>query len=214
MKERLLKRVPFAARVAVCLLLIGLLLPAALCVSAQQDPREAAIVADLAGGTDIAVILRNATAAGLSVDRAVEVLVAGGADTGRVVYAAIIAGFTASDVVKGATNAIEGMGLTDAARLTQLAMIVSAAQQAGATVEQVNIWLSNAGVPPAVIASANTLAATTPAPVYGYTAPAGSTPPPTAGIGGAFGSATAGGGLIGGSGIGQPPTGTASRTQP
>ena len=103
-------KMPFAARVAACLILIGVLLPATLCVAAQQAPREAAIAADLAGGIDIAVIIQNAVAAGLSVDRAVEVLVTAGADPGRVVYVAITANFSASDVVRGAANAVERMG--------------------------------------------------------------------------------------------------------
>ena len=207
------KRMPFAARIAACLLMIGVLLPATLCVAAQQDPREAAIVADLAGGTDIAVIIQNAVAAGLSVERAVDVLVTAGADPGRVVSAAITAGFSASEVVRGAADAVQRMGLSDAALLTQMATIVSAARQAGASETAVNTGLSNAGVSPLMIANANARAASMPPPVYGYTAPPGFTRPPTAGTGGAFGRG-AGGGLIGGSGLGKPPTTPASPTHP
>lgn len=167
-------------------------------------------------------------AAGLSVCRDVEVLVTAGADPGRVVYVAIT-DFCASEVVPGtanavnficapevvrcAANAVERIGLSDAALLTQMATIVSAARQAGASETAVNTGLSNAGVPPAVIASANTRAASSTPPVYGYTAPPGSTPPPTAGIGGAFGRG-GGGGLIGGASIGKPPTTPASPTKP
>lgn len=202
------KRMPFAARVAACLILIGVLLPAALCVAAQQDPREAAIAADFAAGTNITVIIQNAVAAGLSVERAVQVLVAAGANAGSVVYAAITAGYSASDVVKGAANAVEGMGLSDSALLTQMATIISGATQAGATPAQVNTGLSNAGVPPTVIAGANSLAGSPGQPVYGYTAPPGGTPPTGGGpLGG-------GGGLIGGSGLGKPPTQPASPIVP
>jgi len=192
------KRMPVAARVAACLLLIGVLLPATLCVAAQQDPREAAIVADLAVGTDIAVIIQNAVAAGLTVARAVEVLVTAGADSGRIVYMAITAHFLASDVVCGAANAVQKMGLSDAALLTQLATIGSVARQAGASQTEVNTGFTCGGISPPVIAS-----------VYGYTAPPGYTVPLTAGIGGG-----AGGSLIGGSGIGKPPTTPASPTVP
>ncbi len=203
------KRMPVAARVAACLLMIGVLLPAALCVAAQQDPREAAIAADLAAGTDIAVIIRNAVAAGLSVERAVGALVTAGADPGRVAYVAITANFPASDVVRGASNAVQRMGLSDAAVLTQITTIVSAATTAGAAPSQVNSGLSNAGVPPAVIANANARAAS--APVYGYTAPTAPAPATSTVIGAAVGGG--GGGAIGGSGVGAPPT-SASRTQP
>lgn len=207
------KRMPFAARVAACLLLIGVLLPAALCVAAQQDPREAAIVADLAAGIDIAVIIQNAVAAGLTVSRAVEVLVTAGADTGRVVYMAITAQFLASDVVCGAANAVRRMGPSDAALLTQLATMVSVARQAGASETEVNTGLTCGSISPAVIANANARAAASPAPVFGYTAPAAPPPATTTVIGTAVGGGGAGGGAIGGSGIGAPPT-SASGTKP
>lgn len=208
------KRMPVAARIAGCLLLIGVFLPAALCVAAEQDPREAAIIADLAGGTDIAVIIQNAVAAGLTVVRAVEVLVtANSADSGRVVYMAITAHFLASDVVCGAANAVQRMNPSDAALLTQLAMVGSVARQADASQTEVNTGLTCGSISPAVIANANALAAASPPPVYGYTVPPGFTRPPTAGIGGVFGRG-AGGGLIGGSGLGKPPTTPASPTHP
>jgi hypothetical protein len=202
------KRMPFAAWTLVCLILIGVLLPATLCVADQQDPRETAIAADLAAGTDIEVIIQNAVTAGLSVDRAVAAIINAGADPGRVVYAAIIANFAASDVVKGAAAAVAQMGVSDAPSMTRhMAAIIQAATQAGATTSQVNGGLSNAGIPANVIANANSMAASSTPPVYGYTAPPGS-PPPTG-----EGTLGGGGGLIGGSGVGAPPS-SASGTRP
>jgi hypothetical protein len=189
--------------IAACFLAITLLLPPTFCFAAPTDPREAAIVADLASGKDIAVIIQNAVAAGITADKAVTVLVAAGADAGRVVYGAISAGFPATDVVHGAAAAASGLGLSEAALLTQVTMIISSATQAGANPTQVNSGLSNAGIPATMIANANTLVASAPAPVYGYSSPT-PTPPPAAGIGALAGGS--GGGMIGGSGIGAPPT--------
>jgi hypothetical protein len=206
------KRMAIAARVAACLLLIGVLVAPPLSAATEDETRIAAITAALAAGTDIAVIIQNAVAAGMALDRAVEVIVGAGVDPGRVVYAAITAGFSASEVVRGAANGVEGRGLTDAGLLTQMTTIVQAATQAGATPSQINSGLVNAGIPATVIAAANAGAATSSGPVYGYTAPPG-TPPPAGGIGGTFGGGS-GGGLIGGSGIGAPPTKPASPTKP
>ena len=234
------KRMPFAARVAVCLLLIGVLLPAALCVAAQQgayvitttagaggsiyplmpavnhgssqtftitpkagyrvadlkvdgisvgavttyslnnvtathtisatfvDTREAAIAAELAAGTDFAVIIKNAVNAGMSVDNAVRALVTAGADPGKVTFDAITAKFDPSAVTQGAANGVAAKGLSDAAVQGQMATIVQAATQAGATPTQTNTGLSNASVPSTVIANANAIAASSP--VFGYAA--------------------------------------------
>jgi hypothetical protein len=133
--------------------------------------------------------------------------ISAGADPGRIVYVAITGNFNAADVIKGAASAVERMGLSDAAVLTQLTSIVSAANQAGATPSQVNSGLSNAGVPPAVIASASSNAATSPGPVYGYSAPAG----PATGGGGILGATTV---VIGGWSIGSRETKLASPTRP
>lgn len=212
------KGLPVAAHLAACLLVIGLLLPANLCPAAEQNTAEAAIAADLAAGVEITVIIQNAVAAGLSVENAVAVLVTAGANPGVVVNAAIGAGFSAPNVVQGASNAIQQMGLPDAAVLTQMTTIVQAATQAGATPAQVNSGFSNAGVSPTVIANANTNAASTPPPVFGYTAPPTTAAPATAVVGAAAGGG-GGGGLIGGGAIGAQPTEAsgnkpASPTQP
>lgn len=206
------KRMPVAARFAASLLVIGLMLPTAPCVAAVPNPNEAAIAADLAAGVDITLIIQNAVAAGIPVDRAVEVLVTAGANPGAVVNAAIGANFAAADVTRGAANAVQQMGLSEAAAQTQLATIVQAATLAGAPPAQVNSGLSGAGFSATAIANANTNAASLPPPVFGYTAPPAPPTPPTgvivAGAGGG-----GGGGAIGGSGVGAPST-PASGTKP
>ena len=168
--------------VMAALLLLSVMSPLTVQAADEQDLRLVAIAANLAAGDDIVTIIQNAVAAGLTVERAVEALVTAGADLGRVVYEAIAANFPASEVVQGAANAVQRMGLSDAAFLTQMATIVSAARQAGASEASVNSGLSNAGVSPTVIASANALAASSRASVFGYRD------------------------LIGGSGVGAPPT--------
>ncbi|HLA27263.1 MAG TPA: hypothetical protein VJZ49_05160, partial [Syntrophales bacterium] len=191
------KRMPIMARVATCLLLISFIIIASpRSAASEEDARLAVIASDLAAGTDIAVIIQNAVAAGLSVDRAVEALVTAGAEPGMVAYAAITANFPVSDVVRGAANAIAQLGLSEAALLSQVTTIVSAATTAGANPAQVNSGLVNTGIPPATIANAISRAAS--APVFGYTAPA--TPPPAGPpiIAGPVGGL---GGLIGGSGV-------------
>lgn len=192
--------------VMAALLLLSVALPLSAQAASEQDPRLAAIAADVAAGVDVAVIIRNATAAGLPLDRAVEAIVAAGVDPGRVVYLAILAGYSASDVVNGAADAVSKMGLSDAAFQAQITLIVSTARQAGATAGQINSGLSNAGVSATIIANANAEAGRNPAPVFGYTAPTPPAPPLTGGLGP--------GPIIGGSGIGAPPTKAASGTRP
>lgn len=169
-----------------------------------QDAQQASIAADLAAGTDIAVIIKNALAAGMTVEEAVEAIVTAGADPGRVVYIAITANYSAEAVVQGATAAVSKMGLTGANFQAAVTVISSAALQAGATQSQVTAGARNAGVSTAIISNAITQALMSPAPVFGYTAP---TPPPTTAVVlgtvlGAPGGAT----IIGGSAIGAPPT--------
>lgn len=196
------------ACVTAVLLLLCFMLPLTVQAASPQDPRIAAINADVAAGTDIAVIIQNAVAAGLTVQQAVEAIVAAGVDPGRVVYLAILANYPATDVITGAANAVSKMGLSETAFQAQITLIVSTARQAGATAGQVNSGLSLTGVSPNIIANANALAARNPAPVFGYTAPTPPAPPMTAGFGGPSGTP------IGGSGIGAPPTKAASQTNP
>lgn len=171
-----------------------------------QDPRLLRIAADLAAGTDIAVIIRNAVDAGLSVEKAVESLITAGADPGRVVYLAIAAHYPAEKVLKGAFTAVKKMGLSDIALQEAVNTIVSVALQAGATESQVNSAAMSAGIPAAVIANAIAEATSNPSPVFGYKAPGANT---TSIVGNRVGAPGAGS-FIGGSGIGAPPTDAAT----
>jgi hypothetical protein len=200
MSKQLMMGVKYLWR-GTCVMAVLLLLCVMLFSSVQtanaQDARITALNADVAAGTDIAVIIQNAVAAGLTVSQAVEAIVKAGVDPGRVTYAAITANFSPADVVRGAADAVETQGLSDSAFQAQITLIDSVARQAGASESQINSGLSSAGVPAGVIANANSQAIQSPAPVFGYTTPY--TPPPTGGIGG-----TGGTGFIGGSGIGAP----------
>lgn len=173
----------------------------------EQTAPVKAIAADVAAGGDIAVIIGNAIAAGMTVEAAVEAIVMGGADPGRVAYAAITANYSAADVLKGAAAAVARTGYSGAALQSQVAAIASMARQAGASESQVNEAFINAGVPATVIANAATQAAQTPAPVFGYTAPA-----PTLSLTASIGPT--GGAPIGGGGIGAPPTIASGGTKP
>jgi hypothetical protein len=190
----------------------GQSLGAAGAMSSQADQTALlkAIAADVAAGGDIAAIIANAVAAGMTVAEAVEAIVAAGADPGRVAYLAITANFSAADVVAGAAAAVTKMGMSDAVLLAQMTTIISTARQAGASESQVNGALSAAGIPATVIANANVAAAQTPAPVYGYTAPA----PPAEATTAVIGAVGGGGVSIGGASIGAPPTQPASPTKP
>lgn len=168
------------------------------------------IGADVAAGVDIATIIGNAVAAGMTVTAAVEAIIGAGADPGRVTYLAILANYPATDVINGAASAVTKMGLSDAAFQAQMTLIASTARQAGASAGQINSGLSSAGVSATIIANANAQAARNPAPVFGYTAPTPPAPPLTGGLGPSGG----GGPIIGGSGIGAPPTKAASQTKP
>ncbi len=192
----------FSCFMAICLLLIGSVLSFPLC-AAEPDAQKAAISAGVAAGTDISIIMQNAVAAGMTPEQAVEAIVMAGADPGRVVYEAITAKYSDEAVVKGAAAAVLQLYGADSA---QVSAIVSAAIQAGASASQVNSALASAGVPPTVIATANTQSAQSPAPAEGYTAPVAPAPL-TAAVGG--GSVP-----IGGSGVGAPPTKQASPYKP
>lgn len=188
------------------LLLFSVMLPLTVQAADTQDPRLAAIAADVAAGVDSVTIIKNAVAAGLTVERAVEAVVTAGDDPGRVAYLAIVANYISADVVCGDANAVTKMGLSETAFQAQVTLIVSTSLQAGASESQINEGLTCGGVPALVIANAYAQAAQSPAPVFGYTAP---TParPLTAVIGPR-------GVPIGGSGIGRPPTRVASPTRP
>ena len=138
----------------------------------QQDPKLAQIAADVAAGTDIALIIQQAVAGGMTVANAVEAVVNAGADPGRVAYIAITANYSAESVVQGAITAVSKMGLSDADFQTALTLIASAALQAGANPRQIISGAANAGVANNVIANAIAQARLNPAPVFGYTAPA------------------------------------------
>jgi len=204
------KQYRYACIMALLLLLIGSVLSFPLC-AAEPDAQKAAISAGVAAGTDISIIMQNAVAAGMTPEQAVEAIVMAGADPGRVVYEAITAKYSDEAVVKGAAAAVQQLYGADSA---QVSAIVSAAIQAGASASQVNSALASAGVPPTVIATANTQSAQSPAPAEGYTAPVAPAPL-TAAVGGGGGPIGGGGGApIGGSGVGAPPTKQASPYKP
>jgi hypothetical protein len=184
--------------------------------AAIPDAQKTAIAAGVAAGTDIAVIMQNAVAAGLTPEEAVQELVRAGADPGRVVYEAITAKYSAEIVTKAAAEAVAATSGEDSALLSnQTAAIYSAALQAGATAGDVNGWLAAANIPPTVIANAGTQSGQTQGPAEGYSAP-GQGPALTSligGVGGAGGGVGGAGGGIGGAGVGSP-TKPASPTKP
>jgi hypothetical protein len=178
--------------------------------AADPDPRIAALQADVAAlqaggaapGVTYATILQTAVAAGLSVDGAVDAMVTAGANAGNVVYLAIQANFSPTDVVNGAAEATVRMNLEPAALQAQTNLIYSTALQAGATESQINGGLSTGGIGAGIISNASVAAGKSPAPVFGYSAPTG--PSGGAGGGGALGGGGlpgGGGGTIGGSGL-------------
>ncbi len=208
MSKQLITSINYLRRgpcVIAILLLCFFMPPLTVQEAAAQDLRITAINADVAAGVDIATIIQNAVAAGLTVSQAVEAIVAAGVDPGRVVYIAIQANYSATDVVNGAANAVAKMGLSDTAFQAQISLIVSTALQGGASEGSIRNGLSLAGVSAPVIANAFAQAVTNPAPVFGYTTPY--IPPRPGGPGGPGGFT----GFIGGSGIGNR---TGSRTRP
>ena len=209
----------FSCFMAICLLLIGSVLSFPLC-AAEPDAQKAAISAGVAAGTDISVIMQNAVAAGMTPEQAVKAIVIAGADPGRVVYEAITAKYLDKDVVKGVAAAVHHLYCADTSVTAttcsaQVSVIVSAAQQAGVSVDQINSFLADAGTPATVVASANTQSSQNPAPAEGYTVPVAAAPL-TAGVGVGGGSGPIGGGgaPIGGSSVGAPQTKQASPHKP
>jgi len=169
-------------------------------VAADMVTQKAAIAAGVAAGTPISAIINDAVAAGMTPGQAVEAIVMAGADPGKVTYDAITAGYSAEAVVKGAASAVSQQRCADTAICSgQTSRIISAAQQAGASSSEINGWLASAGIPPTIIASANTQSS------QGDYVPSGGTPLTSIVAGG--------GGLIGGSSIGSP-TKQASPTKP
>lgn len=212
------KQYRYACIMALLLLLIGSVLSFPLC-AAEPDAQKAAISAGVAAGTDISVIMQNAVAAGMTPEQAVMAIVIAGADPGRVVYEAIAAKYLDKDVVKGVAAAVHQLYCADTSVTAttcsaQVSTIVSAAQQAGVSADQINGFLADAGTPATVVASANTQSSQNPAPAEGYTAPVAAAPL-TAAIGGGSGPIGGGGGApIGGSGVGAPQTKAASPHKP
>jgi len=186
-----IKKAPnlYLSCVVAVLLLVCMAVSFPLRAAGEQDPVLAQIAADVAAGKDIALIIQQAVAGGMTVANAVEAIVNAGVDPGRVVYIAITANNSAESVVQGAITAVLKMGLSEADFQTALTVICSTALQAGANENQITRGARNAGVSNTVIANAIAQAKSNPAPVFGYTAPA-----PT-------GPTTSGGG-IGGSSMG------------
>lgn len=212
------KQYRYACFMALLLLLIGSVLSFPLC-AAEPDAQKAAISAGVAAGTDISVIMQNAVAAGMTPEQAVKAIVIAGADPGRVVYEAITAKYLDKDVVKGVAAAVQQLYCADTSVTAttcsaQVSTIVSAAQQAGVSADQINGFLADAGTPATVVASANTQSSQNPAPAEGYTAPVAAAPL-TAAVGGGGGPIAGGGGApIGGAAVGAPPTKQASQYKP
>ena len=209
----------FACIMAIFLLLIGNLFPSPL-RAAVTDAQKAAIASGVAGGTDIADIIKNAVASGMTTEEAVEAIIMAGADPGRVVYQAIVAKYSSESVIKGAAAAVNKQYFAETTETTQascsskVSSMLAAAIQAGETETNTRRWMASAGIPLVILANASGNGGGAPVegysapgqpPVEGYSAPAG---------GGALTSIIGGGGgLIGGSSIGSP-TKPASKTQP
>ena len=179
----------------------------------DTNTQNAAIAAGVAAGTDVSVIIKDAVAAGMTPEQAVEAIVKAGEDPGRVVYEAITAKYDADAVIKGASVAVSqefgsGTNASPDAESKAVSAIISAGVQAGVSDSTVQAAVASTGVPPTVIANANTQASGgSPGPAEGYSAPAPPAPPTSnigggTGGGGGGGGSTGGGGTIGGSGIG------------
>lgn len=168
----------FSCIMAVLFLLMSMAVSFPLWAAVEQDPMQVQIAADVAAGKDIASIIQQAAAGGMTVANAVESIVNAGVDPGRVAYIAITAKFSAESVVQGAVNTVSKMGLSEANFQTALTLICSSALQAGANENQVARGAANAGVPNTAIANAIAQAMMTPAPAFGYSKgnPAGPNP--------------------------------------
>src|SRR4030042_2730152 len=154
------------------LFLMSMVVSSPLRAAEAPDPRLAQIAADVAAGSDMAIIIQQAVAGGMTVANAVEAVINAGADPGRVVYLAITANYPAESVVQGAITAVLKMGLSDANFQNALTLIASTALQAGANSSQIIGGAANAGVADNVIANALAQARLNSAPIFGYTAPA------------------------------------------
>jgi hypothetical protein len=168
--------------VSAALLLFCFIIPITAQAAEQQDQRIVALAADVAAGTDIAIIIKNAIDSGLTLRRASEEIVMASVDPGRVAYLGILAKFLSTDVICGVATAVAKMKLPPDAFLEQIALIASTSLQAGASESEVRIGLACGGIAATDIGNALVRATQSPAPVFGYTVPTQTTAP-TAAIG-------------------------------
>jgi hypothetical protein len=164
------------------LLLFCFMIPMNIQAAEQQDQRLVSLAADVAAGTDIAVVIKNAVDSGLTLRRATEEIVTTSVDPGRVAYLGILAKYLPPEVICGVANAVTKMKLPPDAFLEQIALVASTSLQAGASESEVRTGLACGGIAATEIGNAIVRATQSPAPVFGYTTPTQTTPP-TAGIG-------------------------------
>jgi hypothetical protein len=157
--------------VLAALLLFCFIIPMTAQAAEQKDQRIVALAADVAAGTDIAIIIKNAVDSGLALRKAAEEIVTASVDPGRVAYLGILAKFLPPDVICGVANAVTKMKLPPDAFLEQIALIASTSMQAGASESEVRIGLACGGIAATEIGNALVRATQSPAPVFGYTAP-------------------------------------------
>lgn len=146
----------------------------------EGSVQRARLTADVATRRPLRKIIRRAVADGMGIERVVATLIEAGSDSQAVAYTAILEGYSACEVVKGALEAhadrrlvasaaIEAQGYKGASEaLAYLQLVVSAAIAAGADSALICTCAVEAGLSPEVCADAVASASAPGAPVYGY----------------------------------------------
>ncbi len=180
-----------------------------------SDVQKSQIAADVAAKKPFRLIMREARAAGISVQDTVAAMLSAGADPAAVVNAAGAEGYKTNEAVKAVLAIVKdkaAANTTDSAAGSKvLQSVISAAIAVGISQETISTIADQAGYKPSQIANAIVAAQNTSnAPVYGYSAPPPQSAPtfatgsPALALTGSAPAVSGGGGGAGAGGGGGP----------